>query len=106
MKVALSNIYWTLTHYYAHAFILAENMEKGNLMNQYEINTKRELKYSDNKELFDFIPDRKNKTDSSIIIASRFTIIRIITPRKYNYLVDSFKGSLVLANLLIIGIKV
>ena len=69
-------------------------MEKGNLMNQYEINTKRELKYSDNKELFDFIPDRKNKTDSSIIIASRFTIIRIITPRKYNYLVDSFNNNI------------
>ena len=30
---------------YAYAFILAENMEKGNLVNQYEINTKRELKF-------------------------------------------------------------
>ena len=67
-------------------------------MNQYEINTKRELKYSDNKELFDFIPDRKNKTDSSIIIASRFTIIRIITPRKYNYLVDSFNKTIKIIN--------
>ena len=69
---------------YANAFILAENMEKGILVNQYEINTKRELKFFWQQRLFDFIPDRKNKTDSSIIIASLVTIIRIITPRKSN----------------------
>ena len=49
-------------------------MEKGNLVNQYEINTKRELKFFWQQKLFDFIPDRKNKTDSSMIIASRVTI--------------------------------